>query len=92
MRKATITERKRHRSLSREDLVECIVPEWLNRVWPEDTRFLPQITYKGYIKGCIRGVNRKTHEVLVDLGFGDVFWIDVNDEAPRIDRVNHDHR
>jgi hypothetical protein len=69
-------------------MLECFAPDWVRQQhWPVGQRYIPQVTYKGYIKGAIRGVNHKTHEVLVDLGFHDAFWINADDEAPTIDKV-----
>lgn len=78
MRKATAEDVHRHRALSLGDL-RYLVPSV--HMPTEAKYYLPQVEWNGE-NVCIRGINVETGEVMIDCGFGRVFWIGEGDPAP----------
>jgi hypothetical protein len=88
MRKASLEDRKR-RGLTWDELSYVVPPHIIAKGPPSQFVKLYQVECKwpmkiGYALGSIKGVNPETKEVLVDLGFNDVFWVseEMGDDLP----------
>jgi hypothetical protein len=80
MRKATDDERKRYRSLTRDDLSYIVSESRIDRMPVDAKWFLPQVEWCSE-NVVIRGINRDTLELLIDCGFGRVFWVGADDPS-----------
>ncbi len=88
MREASADDIQRYRTLTFDDL-PYLVPEWVLQKshFPADADYyLPQVEWQRE-NVCIRGINRDTHEVMIDCGFGRVYWVGEGDEAPLLQFV-----
>ena len=76
MRSATAEEIATHQTLTFEEL-PYLVPEWVLTTsrFPPDAELLRSASRMDARERSIRGINRQTHEVLIDCGFGRVDWV-----------------
>jgi len=98
MREATAEDVRTYRFLSFNDLQYIVPPhERTTAAWaqsPPDAEYLPQVEWTApgttlRENVCIRGINVDTMEVMIDCGFGRVYWIGEGDPAPILQKIKY---